>query len=126
MVRELDEASVSRALKALAAKGVEAITVSLINSFANDAHEKRIREIAEKELPSIPISLSCDILPRCSEYERALTTVANSYVRPTVSKSRQPRRRMQEQWRQCAVARAALGRRADGVRQRQARAGETC
>jgi N-methylhydantoinase A len=86
VVRKLDEASVRRALKALAAKGVEAITVSLINAFANDKHEKRIREIAEKELPKIPISLSCEILPEMREYERALTTVANSYVRPTVSK----------------------------------------
>jgi len=51
VVRKLDEASVRRALKALAGKGVEAITVSLINAFANDAHERRIREIAEKELP---------------------------------------------------------------------------
>jgi N-methylhydantoinase A len=86
VVRKLDERSVRRALKELAAKGVEAITVSLINAFANDVHEKRIREIAEKELPSIPISLSCEILPEMREYERALTTVANSYVRPTVGK----------------------------------------
>jgi N-methylhydantoinase A len=86
IVRKLDEASVRRALKVLAARGVEAITVSLINAFANDAHEERIREIAEKELPLIPISLSCEILPEMREYERALTTVANSYVRPTVSR----------------------------------------
>ena len=86
VVRELDEATVRRALKDLASKGVEAITVSLINSFANDAHEKRIREIATEELPKTPISLSSEILPEMREYERALTTVANSYVRPTVSK----------------------------------------
>jgi N-methylhydantoinase A len=86
VVRELDEASVRRALKDLAAKGVEAITVSLINSFANDAHERRIREIAIDELPNTPISLSSEILPEMREYERALTTVANSYVRPTVEK----------------------------------------
>ena len=86
VVRELDEASVRRALTDLASKGVEAITVSLINSFANDAHEKRIREIATEELPKTPISLSSEILPEMREYERALTTVANSYVRPTVGK----------------------------------------
>ena len=87
VVRKLDEASVRDALReAEGAKGVEAITVSLINSFANDAHEKRIREIATEELPKTPISLSSEILPEMREYERALTTVANSYVRPTVSK----------------------------------------
>ena len=44
IVRPLDEASACAALRALAANGVEAITVSLINAFANPAHEHRIRE----------------------------------------------------------------------------------
>ena len=50
VVRKLDEASVRRALKSLAGKGVEAITVSLINAFANDAHEKRIRSMIAPEM----------------------------------------------------------------------------
>ena len=125
VVRKLDEASVRRALKELAGKGVEAITVSLINSFANDAHEKRIREIAEKELPKIPISLSCEILPEMREYERALTTVANSYVRPTVEKYLENLEgEVPQARRECAAARSALGRWPDGIRECQARAGE--
>jgi N-methylhydantoinase A len=86
VVRPLDEASVLAALGALAAGGVEAITVSLINSFANATHEQRIRELAEHALPDIPVSLSSDILPEMREYERTITTVANSYVRPTVAR----------------------------------------
>ncbi len=86
VVRTLDEASVRKGLETLRARGVQAITVSLMNSFANPAHERRIRELASEILPDVPLSLSSDILPEMREYERALTTVANSYVRPTVAK----------------------------------------
>jgi len=86
VVRALDEASVCAALETLKARGVQAVTVSLINAFANPAHERRIRKIAQDILPNVPLSLSSDILPEMREYERALTTVANSYVRPTVSR----------------------------------------
>jgi N-methylhydantoinase A len=86
VVRALDEASVRKGLETLKARGVQAVTVSLMNAFANPAHERRIREIADEILPGLPLSLSSDILPEMREYERALTTVANSYVRPTVAK----------------------------------------
>jgi N-methylhydantoinase A len=42
--------------------------------------------IALEELPGIPVSLSSDVVPEMQEYERTVTTVANSYVRPKVSK----------------------------------------
>jgi N-methylhydantoinase A len=86
IVRELDEESVRQALQKLRSAGVEAVTVSLINAFANAAHECRIREIAAQELSGVPISLSSEILPEMREYERTLTTVANSYVGPTVAR----------------------------------------
>jgi len=86
IVRPLDEAALRQNLKRLAEEKVEAITVCLINSYMNDAHERRVAEIVAEELPGIPVSLSADILPEMQEYERALTTVANSAVRPTVSR----------------------------------------
>ncbi|KIJ53509.1 hypothetical protein M422DRAFT_241749 [Sphaerobolus stellatus SS14] len=64
----------------------EAITVSLINSFANSSHEQAAADILRREFPSTPISLSSTILPELMEYERALTTVANAMVRPRVEK----------------------------------------
>ena len=86
IVRPLDEAKLRINLRRLAEEKVEAITVCLINSYMNDAHERRVAEICAEELPDIPVSLSADILPEMQEYERALTTVANSAVRPTVSR----------------------------------------
>jgi len=86
IVRELDEASAREALGKLKRRAVEAITVSLINAYANPVHERRIRELAKEEAPELPLSLSSEILPEMREYERTITTVANSYVRPTVAR----------------------------------------
>lgn len=84
VVRPLKEASLRERLQFLKGKNIEALTVCLINSFANGDHEQRIREIANEELPGIPVSLSSDVIPEMQEYERTVTTVANSYVRPRV------------------------------------------
>ena len=86
IVRPLDETKLRASLRDLRKKNIEALTVSLINSFANDTHEKRIKQIAAEELPGIPISLSSQVVPEMQEYERTVTTVANSYVRPRVSR----------------------------------------
>ncbi len=85
VIADLDEASVMSAIAKLKEENVEAVTVCLLNSFANNVHEKRIEEMVKAEMPDVPVSVSSDILPEKQEYERALTTVANSAVRPTVA-----------------------------------------
>src|SRR3954449_2266765 len=84
VIRELDDADVRAQLAK--SRGIQALAVSLINSFADPAHEKRIAEIAAEVLPGVPVSLSSDVLPEMREYERTLTTVANGYVQPQVKK----------------------------------------
>jgi N-methylhydantoinase A len=86
VVRPLDEAALRESLRTLKSKKIEALTVSLINAFANDAHENRVKQIAREELPGIPVSLSSEVVPEMQEYERTVTTVANSYVRPRVDR----------------------------------------
>ena len=86
VVRPIDEAALRANLRRLKEEKVEAVTVCLINSYLNDAHERRVAQIVAEEMPDVPVSISADILPEMQEYERALTTVANSAVRPTVSK----------------------------------------
>jgi N-methylhydantoinase A len=85
VIRPLDEAAITEALRRLRERGVEALAVSLINSFANADHERRIGALAERELPGLPVSLSSTVLPEFREYERTVTTVANSYVQPQVA-----------------------------------------
>jgi N-methylhydantoinase A len=86
VVRELDEADVRAQLTKLKGQNIQALAVSLINSFADPAHEKRIAAIAREVLPGVPVSLSSDVLPEMREYERTLTTVANGYVQPQVKR----------------------------------------
>lgn len=81
----LDENGIRQELEKLFGKGIEALTVALFNSYANDVHEKRIAEIARQIAPQIPVSTSASIMPEMYEYERTETTVVNSYVRPVVS-----------------------------------------
>ncbi len=86
VVRALDENALRASLRTLKSQKIEALTVSLINSFANESHERRVKKIAQEELPGIPVSLSSDVVPEMQEYERTVTTVANSYVGPRVNR----------------------------------------
>ena len=86
VVDGLNAAKLEKDLEELKGKGVEALTVSLMNSYANGAHEQQVRDVAEKVLPDIPISISSEVIPEMQEYERTETTVVNSYIRPIVSK----------------------------------------
>lgn len=83
-LRPIDEDGIRAALGRF--EGFEALTVSLMNSYLNGAHEKRVGEIAAEMLPGVPVSLSHVVLPEMQEYERTLTTVANAAVRPVVGK----------------------------------------
>jgi N-methylhydantoinase A len=78
VIQELDEEAVARAVDELVAAGAEALTVCLLNSYANDAHERRVAEIASERAPQLPLSASSEIMPEFREYERAVTTVMNA------------------------------------------------
>lgn len=83
----LNEKQLKEELNALKAKGdVEALTISFVNSYVNDTNEQKAAEIARNIFKDIPISISSEVIPEMQEYERAETTVLNSYVRPQVSK----------------------------------------
>lgn len=86
VVRKLDERALRETLQLLKSRKIQALTVSLINAFSNDAHERRIKQIAAEVMPGIPVSLSSEVVPEMQEYERTVTTVANSYVRPVVQR----------------------------------------
>jgi N-methylhydantoinase A len=84
VVSVLDESKLRESLKSLANEKIEALTVCLINSFTNSTHEEKVREIALELMPEVPVSISSEVIPELQEYERAVTTVTNSYVRPKV------------------------------------------
>jgi len=82
----LDEGALRRDLAALAARGIEALTISLFNGYVSAIHEDRVAKIAAEVMPGIPVSTSHATMPEMYEYERTETTVVNSYVRPVVAR----------------------------------------
>ncbi len=84
-VVDVDEKQVEAIVRDLVESGVESLTVGLINSYVNPAHEERIGEIVERLYPGFPVTLSAHVLPEFREYERTLTACMNSYVRPKVA-----------------------------------------
>ncbi len=81
-LRPLDEQSVRAAAQFFRRKGVQAIGVCLLHAYANDAHERRVAEIVAEEYPDATLSLSCAVLPEYREYERAVTTLVDAFVKP--------------------------------------------
>ena len=86
IVRPLDVAKATALIEDLCSSGIEALTISLMHAYANPEHERRLRDIVAERFPDIPVSLSSDILPEFREYDRAITTVMNDYVRPIMKR----------------------------------------
>lgn len=83
--KALDEDAVRECCKRLKKQNVESVAISLLFSFVNPAHEKRVAEIVAEEMPGVHISVSHQVLPRAPEYDRTSTTVVNAYVAPPVT-----------------------------------------
>lgn len=64
--------------------GISTIGVCFLHSYANDAHERAMREVLQREHPGAVVSLSCDVLREYREYERAMTTLVDAAVKPKV------------------------------------------
>lgn len=82
----LDELGVAQAVRDLAAEGVDAIAVSLLWSFRNPEHERRVREIVAAEAPELYVALSSEISPRIGEYGRSATTIMSTQVGPRLER----------------------------------------
>jgi N-methylhydantoinase A len=82
----LDEDECRRAATRLKELDVESVAVCLLFSFMNPQHERRVREILGEELPDVPVTLSCEVLPQVREFERLSTTIVNAYTRPKVER----------------------------------------
>ncbi|HKG25885.1 MAG TPA: hydantoinase/oxoprolinase family protein, partial [Thermomicrobiales bacterium] len=82
VLRPLDEEALACQCRVLKEHGVEAVAICLLFAYVNPEHEARARQIVERELPGIPISVSHEIAPIWREYERASTTIADAYLKP--------------------------------------------
>jgi N-methylhydantoinase A len=83
--KPLDEAAVRELAKDLRGQGIEAVAVLLLHSYRNPAHEQRVKQILQEEIPGAFVCASHELSQEYREFERVSTAVANAYVGPRVS-----------------------------------------
>jgi N-methylhydantoinase A len=65
-------------------RGIEALAISYLWSFANDVHEERTERWVRDRYPDVYVARSSLVYPVIREYERMLTTVLNCFVSDVV------------------------------------------
>jgi N-methylhydantoinase A len=83
-LRPFDEAGAVAAARWFREQGIDTIGVCFLHSYANPAHELRMREVLRREHPEAVVSLSCEVLREYREYERSVTTLVDAAVKPTM------------------------------------------
>ncbi len=76
------EADIDRVAESVRADGVAALAVLVVNSYAHPQMELDLAARLSARLPGILVTASAEIWPEVREFERALVTVMNSYIRP--------------------------------------------
>ena len=82
VLEAMDENGVAGLVPKLKRLGAKSLAVGFLHSYANPAHEMRVRDLLEEAIPGISVTLSSEACPEVREYERFSTAVANAYVRP--------------------------------------------
>ncbi len=83
VVRPLDSSGMMQKLREA---DVEAVAISFLHSYVNDAHERALAAEIEQALPGVFVTRSSDVCPEFREYERSSTTLVNAYLGHTVSR----------------------------------------
>ena len=84
VIRPISDDSINEALTDLVDQGIESLAISLINSYANPEHERRIERLAKERFPGLMVTVSSELLPELKEFERTSTAVVNAYVQPVI------------------------------------------
>ncbi len=82
ILQVVDERLVEALAGELEERGIEAVAVSYLHSFANPANEEATRRAVNRAAPGLRVSISSEVAPEIREYERTSTTIANVYVQP--------------------------------------------
>ena len=86
VVSELTDMAIQSLVKSIKKADIDAISVCLLFSFLNPAHEQILKNALSKIEPKLYISISSEVLPEFREFERTSTVTVNSYVGPAVAR----------------------------------------
>ena len=85
VVTPLAEDEIPALIDALRGMDVDAIAVTLLFSFLNSDHERRLGAALREAFHDIPVYLSSEVLPEIREFERTSTTAICAYVGPVLA-----------------------------------------
>jgi len=85
IVMPLDLAALDAVAADLKARGVDAVAVFFMNSYANPAHEEAAAARLRERLPGVYVTHSTELTREWYEYERTSTVAANAFVGPQVN-----------------------------------------
>lgn len=81
----LSDLDLEAAIAFIRDNGIESVAIGFLNSYLNDAHEKRAYEVLRAALPeTVQIFTSTGITREKGEYERFSTVVLNAYLAPNI------------------------------------------
>jgi N-methylhydantoinase A len=85
IVTPLDLDALTQLADKLKERGVEAVAIFFMNSYANPTHEEKAAERLRALLPGVYVTYSTEVTREWYEYERTSTVAANAYVGPQVT-----------------------------------------
>ena len=83
-IRPFDEDGAVRAARFFRDAGINTIGVCFLHSYADDGHERAMREVLSREHPDAVVSISSEVLREYREYERSVTTLVDAAVKPNI------------------------------------------
>lgn len=78
----MSDAAITRVAEQIAGSGVQSVAVSLLHSYANGAHERRLADALKDRVPFV--AMSHVVNPEAREYERTATTALSAGLMPLV------------------------------------------
>ncbi len=85
LVTEFDEAGAREVARWFREQDVACVGVCFLHAYMNPDHERRMRDVLAAEHPDCAVSISSDVLNEYREYERAVTTLVDAFVKPRVA-----------------------------------------
>jgi N-methylhydantoinase A len=81
--REVAPDELKEIAEKMARESVESIAICFLHSYRNPENEKKAARML-RDLTSIPLSLSSEVIPEYREFERFSSTVVNAYLAPVM------------------------------------------
>src|SRR5260221_2165606 len=80
VARAPDEGAVAALVAELRDKGIEAIAICVLHSYANPEHEQLIAAIVGEIAPGVRVSLPCEVLHKVRGHHRTASSVRSGHV----------------------------------------------